>query len=59
MKSLWFQLVLWFGIPSLQSQPAFVLLDNFRDNVTAPDTRTTVEAQTSRPLAMRLSPRMN
>ena len=51
MKSLWFQLLLWFGVSFIAVSGGFLLLDNFRDNVTAPDTRTAVEAQTSRPLS--------
>jgi signal transduction histidine kinase len=51
MKSLWFQLFLWFGITFIGVSASFLLLDNLRDKVTAPDTRTTVPAKTSQPLS--------
>jgi len=49
MKSLWFQLVLWFGITFVAVSATFLLLENLRDKVT-PDTRTTVQAKTSQPV---------
>jgi signal transduction histidine kinase len=50
MKSLWFQLLLWFGVTFIAVSASFLLLNNFRDKVTAPDIRTTVQANLSQPL---------
>ena len=47
MKSLWFQLLLWFGLTFIVVSAAFIFFDNFRDKVTAPDSRPTVQAGTS------------
>jgi signal transduction histidine kinase len=51
MKSLWFQLVLWFGITFIAVSASFLLLENLREEVTTPDVRTTVQARTSQPSA--------
>jgi signal transduction histidine kinase len=51
MKSLWFQLVLWFGITFIAVSASFLLLENLREEVTTPDGRTTVQARTSQPSA--------
>jgi signal transduction histidine kinase len=50
MKSLWFQLLLWFGVTFIAVSASFLLLDNFREKVTTPGIRTTVQANTSEPL---------
>jgi signal transduction histidine kinase len=47
MKSLWFQLLLWFGITFIAVSAGFLLLDNLGNKVTAPDTRTMVQANTA------------
>ena len=47
MKSLWFQLLLWFGITFIGVSAGFVFLDNLRDKVTAPDARKVVQTDTS------------
>jgi hypothetical protein len=50
MKSLWFQLLLWFCVTFIAVSAAFLLVDNRSAEVTAPDTRTTAQAGTSHTL---------
>ena len=47
MKTLWFQLLLWFGLTFVVVSATFLFLDNFRDKITVPDSRATIQAETS------------
>jgi len=50
MKSLWFQLVLWFGITFIAISAAFLFVGNLRDRATSPHNGTAVQAGTSQSL---------
>jgi len=44
MKTLWFQLLLWFGLTFIVVSASFLLLNNAREKVTAPSSQTSIRA---------------